>query len=291
MMRPRGLLGAAAAIALSLSSCCALSTSSAKMPPQVRNNYSIGAQELRRAVLDASAADVGSDSSLDLNGIAWLEHINLVVSSRPISSEFYMDFLGFAKDKSPSFHVNLGQQQLHLAENGDPAQVVTGSIGLTVPNLSTIRERIANIRHTGSLFEGTQYAVLASEDSPMDDGVTAVSVASVPTQLPKHIAEGSRLVDMLSSARARVGRLDVIVMDLRDKEREVTKNARAARKDSKRSKFLKEREHIKTELAAAERELQAAQAEDKETLRVLEECTCTNVYIFIFRSHRTQSYM
>ena len=59
----------------------------------------------------------------------------------------------------------------------------------------------------------------------------------------------------------------------------------------KQRKFLKEREHIKTELAAAERELQAAQAEDKETLRVLEECTCTNVYIFIFRSHRTQSYM
>ena len=39
----------------------------------------------------------------------------------------------------------------------------------------------------------------------------------------------------------------------------------------KQRKFLKEREHIKTELAAAERELQAAQAEDKETLRVLEE--------------------
>ena len=95
--------------------------------------------------------------------------------------------------------------------------------------------------------------------------------ASAPTQLSKRVAEGSRLADGLSSARARVGRLDVIVMDLRDKEREATRSARAARKHIKRSKFLKEWEHIKTELAAAERELQAAQAEDKETLRVLEE--------------------
>ena len=170
MMRPRGLLGAAATIALSLCSCCALSTSSAKMPSQVQNNYSMGAQELRRAVLDASAADVGSDSSLDLNGIAWLEHINLVVSSREISEKFYMDFLGFAKDKSPSFHVNLGQQQLHLAENGDPAQVVTGSIGLAVPSLSTIRERIQNTRNTGALFEGTQYAVL--DDNTAENCIT-----------------------------------------------------------------------------------------------------------------------
>ena len=111
----------------------------------------------------------------------------------------------------------------------------------------------------------------ASEDSPMDDGVTAGSVASAPTQLSTRVAEGSRLADGLSSARARVGRLDVIVMDLRDKEREATKSARAARKDSKRSKFLKEREHIKTELAAAERELQAAQAVYVTTLRIMEE--------------------
>ena len=168
MMRPRGLLGVAATTALTLSSCCALSTSSAKMSPQVQNNYSIGAQALRRAVLDASAADVSSsDSSLDLNGVAWLEHINLVVSSRQISEHFYMDFLGFTKDKSPSFHVNLGQQQLHLAENGDPAQVVTGSIGLAVPSLSTIRERI---HHMGALFEGTQYAVL--DDNTADNCIT-----------------------------------------------------------------------------------------------------------------------
>ena len=112
----------------------------------------------------------------------------------------------------------------------------------------------------------------ASEDSPLDDVVTSTgSAASAPTPLSTRVAEGSRLADGLGSARARVGRLDVIVMDLRDKEREATRSARAARKDSKQRKFLREREHIKTELTAAEGELQAAHAEYKETLRVLYE--------------------
>ena len=136
----------------------ALSISSSKMAaPSIQN--SIGGPALRQAVLEASAADVSSaaTSSLDVNGILWMEHINLVVSSRPIAEKFYMDFLGFTKDKSPSFHVNLGQQQLHLAENGDPAQVVTGSIGLAVPSLSTIRERM---EEANTSFEGTKYSVL-----------------------------------------------------------------------------------------------------------------------------------
>jgi len=128
--------------------------------PPVQN--SIGGTALRQAVLEASAADVSAAAStLDLRGILWLEHINLVVSSRPVAEKFYMDFLGFTKDKSKSFHVNLGQQQLHLAENGDPAQVVTGSIGLAVPSLSTIRERM---EEAAKLFEGTKYEVHADTE-------------------------------------------------------------------------------------------------------------------------------
>ena len=160
-MRSRGFVAVTVATAFAIfviaPFTAALSISSTKMTtPPIQN--SIGGPALRQAVLEASAADVSSaaTSSLDVNGIMWMEHINLVVSSRSIAEQFYMDFLGFSKDKSPSFHVNLGQQQLHLAENGDPAQVVTGSIGLVVPSLSTIRERMEEV---SELFEGTQYVV------------------------------------------------------------------------------------------------------------------------------------
>ena len=124
----RGFVGAAASAVTTLvvfllasPLAFALSMSPSKMTTATVQN-SIGGPALRKAVLEASAADVSSaaTSSLDINGIMWMEHINLVVSSRPIAEKFYMDFLGFTKDKSPSFHVNLGQQQLHLAENGDP---------------------------------------------------------------------------------------------------------------------------------------------------------------------------
>ena len=164
----RGFVGAAASAVATLVFLLAsplvfaLSLSPSKMSTSSIQN-SIGGPALRQAVLEASAADVSSAaaSSLDINGIVWMEHINLVVSSRPIAEKFYLDFLGFTKDKSPSFHVNLGQQQLHLAENGDPAQVVTGSIGLAVPSLSTIRERMVD---ANKLFERTKYSVLEESD-------------------------------------------------------------------------------------------------------------------------------
>ena len=53
---------------------------------------------------------------------------------------FYVDFLGLSRDTNPK-HVNLGQQQFHLAATDDPPQRITGSIGLTVPSLQKIKER------------------------------------------------------------------------------------------------------------------------------------------------------
>lgn len=139
---------------LSMSS---ISPSASKAPTKL----SLGGPELRDAVLRASASDGGPNSSLDVNGILWMEHINLVVGSRPVAEKFYMDYLGFAKDNSKSFHVNLGQQQFHLSE-GNPPQRVTGSIGLAVPSLSTIRQRT---EEAIQLFEGTQFAVLNDSDN------------------------------------------------------------------------------------------------------------------------------
>ena len=127
-------------------------------------NKSIGAQAMKNLVIDAAKQNAAE--SLDLSGILWLEHINLVVGSRSLAEKFYFDVLGFSKDKSSSFHCNLGQQQFHLAENGDPSQRVTGSIGLVVPSVDRIRQRARSALEEDEAFRGTCFEILH------DDGAT-----------------------------------------------------------------------------------------------------------------------
>ena len=93
------------------------------------------------------------DTSLDTGGVLWLEHVNLVVGNRAQAERFYVAFLGCTADPSPSFHVNLGRQQFHLSE-GD-AQLLTGSFGIAVPSLDTVRSRAAE---AAAALHGTHFA-------------------------------------------------------------------------------------------------------------------------------------
>mmetsp|Transcript_14194 Transcript_14194/g.30105 ORF Transcript_14194/g.30105 Transcript_14194/m.30105 type:complete len:404 (-) Transcript_14194:27-1238(-) len=115
----------------------------------------LGSDSLRKLVQSAARATAESNS-LDLSGIVWLEHLNLVVGSMSDAKKFYVDFLGLTPDAGNAKHFNLGQQQFHLAANEDPPQRVTGSIGLTVPSLERIRERAQTAR---SALEGTQFSI------------------------------------------------------------------------------------------------------------------------------------
>ena len=128
----------------------------------------LGASTLRNLVQTAATQD--EESTLDLKGIAWLEHINLIVGSKPLARRFYLDILGLSADQSPSFHCNLGQQQFHLAEeNAAAAQRVTGSIGLTVPNLASLRLRVkAALQNDSDIWKNTQLAI--TEDNVDHDG-------------------------------------------------------------------------------------------------------------------------
>ena len=118
----------------------------------------LGSRVLRCLVQEASIDTQAR--SLDLGGIVWLEHLNLVVGDMSTATKFYVNFLGMTpeRDANPkSNHFNLGQQQLHLAaadQDGDLPQRVTGSIGLTVPSLQRICERLdsARLELKGSLF-------------------------------------------------------------------------------------------------------------------------------------------
>eukprot|EP00957_Ditylum_brightwellii_P082674 6286574-Ditylum_brightwellii.AAC.1 len=119
--------------ALSISST---STSDSMVGNRIRN--SLGANTLRKLAKRAARQD--EINNLDLGGISWLEHINLVVGTRPQAETFYEELLGFSADRSKSFHVNLGQQQFHLApakEGDTKPQIITGSVGLVVPDLDS----------------------------------------------------------------------------------------------------------------------------------------------------------
>lgn len=126
---------------LLLFSLSTITTNSLSMSTCTPTNLSLGGGVLRDLVLEAAGHDVST--TLDLSGILWTEHVNLVVGSKELAEYFYLDFIGFTRDAGKSFHVNLGQQQFHLAENGEPAQRIAGSIGLVVPSLDTLRDRIA----------------------------------------------------------------------------------------------------------------------------------------------------
>ena len=94
--------------------------------------------------------DLNEEDDLELHGIYWLEHLNLVVGDREQAEDFYCKGIGFKLDPqintNKSFHLNLGQQQFHAGEDAeinktyDCSEVVRpnkmfGIIGLVVPSI------------------------------------------------------------------------------------------------------------------------------------------------------------
>jgi hypothetical protein len=108
--------------------------------------------ELRNLVVEAALKEERYDEGddfLDVPGIAWMEHINLIVGhtseDRQIAKSFYIDVMGLTPDKGKSFHVNMGRQQFHLAtpkEDDEIPHRIHGSFGLVVPDLDTLWERL-----------------------------------------------------------------------------------------------------------------------------------------------------
>ena len=86
---------------------------------------------------------MAEDDSLELPGITWLEHVNIVVGDRDLAVAFYFDTLGCTLDANGR-DANVGQQQFHIntsAAGDEVPQVVGGCIGLAMPNLDGLRAR------------------------------------------------------------------------------------------------------------------------------------------------------
>lgn len=94
------------------------------------------------------------DASMELPGILWLEHINIVVGDRTIADSFYFAALGCTRDAN-GVDANIGQQQFHIGSVEPKApQVLAGSIGLAMPNLCALRSRLQAAK---PLLDGTKY--------------------------------------------------------------------------------------------------------------------------------------
>jgi catechol 2,3-dioxygenase-like lactoylglutathione lyase family enzyme len=87
-------------------------------------------------------------SQEDVGNIVLLEHVNLQVPDQALATLFYMVGLGLTRD--PYFNIgvrnmwaNAGEQQFHLPIR--PAQVLHGHIGIVVPDLEALKERLASV--------------------------------------------------------------------------------------------------------------------------------------------------
>mmetsp|Transcript_53374 Transcript_53374/g.155567 ORF Transcript_53374/g.155567 Transcript_53374/m.155567 type:complete len:336 (-) Transcript_53374:48-1055(-) len=117
------------------------------------------ASRLSALVLEAAVRD----RSLEVCGIVWLEHINIVTGSRELAELFYFQGLGLtrdpAKDVGTTMWANIGtRQQFHLvdaSEKDGTAQVVDGCVGLALPDLSALLKRLSSV---SKALKGTRFS-------------------------------------------------------------------------------------------------------------------------------------
>lgn len=103
-------------------------------------------------------ADSNDPAAEDVGNILSLEHVNLTVPDQSLATLFYIVGLGFTRDPYlnvglQNMWVNVGEQQFHLPTR--PAQVIPGRIGLVVPSLDALQERLAAIEPR---LAGTHFA-------------------------------------------------------------------------------------------------------------------------------------
>src|SRR5664280_653787 len=97
---------------------------------------------------------VGSEP---VGNVVALEHVNVGIGDQGLALHFYVDGLGFVRDKEYStglenMWLNLGPTQFHLP-TGMP-QVVRGHVGVVVPDQHALVERLEQV---GSDFVGTAF--------------------------------------------------------------------------------------------------------------------------------------
>ena len=172
------------------------------LPWRDTNHSPLTGTELKTLVVEAALKeehdnddDDDEDRYLDVPGIAWMEHLNLIVGTcsadAKVAESFYIDTMGLTPDKSKSFHVNLGRQQFHLATPKRDDEIphrIHGSIGLVVPDLDALWERLVAARtrtrdnndsdndNDRGLLEGTLFDFYKEEERGAETETTTAIV-------------------------------------------------------------------------------------------------------------------
>ena len=111
-----------------------------------------------KSIVKFNGTNATNEDEVEPSGIYFMEHMNLVVGNRKRAETFYCDGLGFRLDPikvntNVSFHINLGQQQFHLVEEGAEdctghglpgikTNKIFGNIGIVVPSLLNVCEKL-----------------------------------------------------------------------------------------------------------------------------------------------------
>ena len=88
-------------------------------------------------------------SSQDMGNVVSLDHLNLTITDQQLATLFYVVGLGFTRDPYltvglENMWLNLGRQQFHLPTRPE-AQTIRGRIGLVVPDLDELEERLSKV--------------------------------------------------------------------------------------------------------------------------------------------------
>lgn len=87
-------------------------------------------------------------SDEDVGNVVLMEHVNVQVPDQSVAMMFYIMGMGFTRDPYLNIGLgnmwaNVGEQQFHLPTR--PAQVIQGHIGVVVPDLTALQDRLASV--------------------------------------------------------------------------------------------------------------------------------------------------
>ncbi|MGH7773898.1 MAG: hypothetical protein ACREQA_16870 [Candidatus Binatia bacterium] len=113
-------------------------------------------EDMMNAIQDFADEDVGN--------IVSLEHINLQISDQATATLFYVVGLGLTRDPYltvglENMWINVGEQQFHLPTRS--AQVFSGQVGLVVPDLKHLQERLKSVEER---LKGTKFSWSIKDD-------------------------------------------------------------------------------------------------------------------------------
>ena len=138
----------------------------------------------------------------EVGGILHLDHFNFEMEEHELATIFFINGLGLTRDPyqrvdETNMGVNIGLQQFHLPRRGTVTPPFHGEIGLILPDLSVVQERLDRLQGLGR-FHDTLYGL----DEVTDEYLLVKSPWGVRMRiwqsgvLPFHRAMGMVYVDI-----------------------------------------------------------------------------------------------